>query len=133
LPFDLHVLGLPPAFTLSQDQTLHLKLHGPKSKLFECSRSTRAPITRLHLHAFESLLLLVRTSARWTTIHRPDARTSHLRTLSKIVGSGLSASFLPPRCFRRGEPHIVARLSHPSTPCGVETSASFRAPAGWPF
>lgn len=25
LPFDLHVLGLPPAFTLSQDQTLHLK------------------------------------------------------------------------------------------------------------
>jgi hypothetical protein len=26
LPFDLHVLGLPPAFTLSQDQTLQLKL-----------------------------------------------------------------------------------------------------------
>ena len=26
LPFDLHVLGLPPAFTLSQDQTLHLSI-----------------------------------------------------------------------------------------------------------
>ncbi len=26
LPFDLHVLGLPPAFTLSQDQTLQLNL-----------------------------------------------------------------------------------------------------------
>ena len=25
LPFDLHVLGLPPAFTLSQDQTLQKK------------------------------------------------------------------------------------------------------------
>ena len=25
LPFDLHVLGLPPAFNLSHDQTLHLK------------------------------------------------------------------------------------------------------------
>jgi hypothetical protein len=25
LPFDLHVLGMPPAFNLSQDQTLHLK------------------------------------------------------------------------------------------------------------
>ena len=25
LPFDLHVLGTPPAFTLSQDQTLHKK------------------------------------------------------------------------------------------------------------
>ena len=23
LPFDLHVLGTPPAFILSQDQTLH--------------------------------------------------------------------------------------------------------------
>ena len=26
LPFDLHVLGMPPAFSLSQDQTLQLKL-----------------------------------------------------------------------------------------------------------
>src|SRR5215207_2318539 len=26
LPLDLHVLGLPPAFTLSQDQTLQLDL-----------------------------------------------------------------------------------------------------------
>jgi hypothetical protein len=25
--FDLHVLGTPPAFTLSQDQTLQLKLY----------------------------------------------------------------------------------------------------------
>ena len=25
VPFDLHVLGLPPAFVLSQDQTLKLK------------------------------------------------------------------------------------------------------------
>ncbi len=29
LPFDLHVLGLPPAFTLSQDQTLHLNFSTP--------------------------------------------------------------------------------------------------------
>ena len=26
-PFDLHVLGLPPAFALSQDQTLKLDLN----------------------------------------------------------------------------------------------------------
>jgi len=25
IPFDLHVLGMPPAFILSQDQTLHKK------------------------------------------------------------------------------------------------------------
>jgi len=36
---------------------------------------------------------LLRTSARWTIIHPPDARTSHLRTLSKIVETGLSALF----------------------------------------
>jgi hypothetical protein len=28
--FDLHVLGTPPAFTLSQDQTLQLVFKGPK-------------------------------------------------------------------------------------------------------
>lgn len=26
LPFDLHVLGIPPAFILSQDQTLHVRI-----------------------------------------------------------------------------------------------------------
>ncbi|MEY3977137.1 MAG: hypothetical protein RLZZ33_2192, partial [Pseudomonadota bacterium] len=26
LPLDLHVLSTPPAFNLSQDQTLHLKI-----------------------------------------------------------------------------------------------------------
>ena len=36
LPFDLHVLGLPPAFTLSQDQTLHLKVSGIASLFLEC-------------------------------------------------------------------------------------------------
>ena len=37
LPFDLHVLGMPPAFNLSQDQTLQLKFdcrfEGDKSLL----------------------------------------------------------------------------------------------------
>ena len=28
-PFDLHVLGTPPALVLSQDQTLHKKLTEP--------------------------------------------------------------------------------------------------------
>ena len=35
LPFDLHVLGMPPAFNLSQDQTLQLKLASPKTLFFE--------------------------------------------------------------------------------------------------
>ncbi len=35
-PFDLHVLGMPPAFNLSQDQTLQFKsflISNPKPKL----------------------------------------------------------------------------------------------------
>ena len=49
LPLDLHVLGLPPAFTLSQDQTLHLKLHGPKAKLLQL-QSPSSPPTRCTLY-----------------------------------------------------------------------------------
>ena len=78
-----------------------------------------------HSHAslhLRDLLLLLRTSAIWTTIHLPDARTSHLRTLSKIFGRGLSAfsryPTLPP-----GEPPIIARLLLPSTPCRALSSA----------
>jgi hypothetical protein len=34
LPLDLHVLGTPPAFNLSQDQTLHLKAKALRSEAF---------------------------------------------------------------------------------------------------
>jgi hypothetical protein len=33
LPFDLHVLGMPPAFNLSQDQTLHLSFRPSEDDL----------------------------------------------------------------------------------------------------
>ena len=32
-PFDLHVLGTPPALVLSQDQTLHNKIMEPLKRL----------------------------------------------------------------------------------------------------
>ena len=35
LPFDLHVLGMPPAFNLSQDQTLQLKAFAHKRAIYE--------------------------------------------------------------------------------------------------
>jgi hypothetical protein len=41
LPLDLHVLGTPPAFNLSQDQTLHLKI-----SIFK-RRSNQRPIAGL--------------------------------------------------------------------------------------
>ena len=33
IPFDLHVLSTPPAFVLSQDQTLHKKLQRAQNRL----------------------------------------------------------------------------------------------------
>ena len=42
-PFDLHVLGLPLAFILSQDQTLHCKilLHPGEPGLMSSANPTR--------------------------------------------------------------------------------------------
>mmetsp|Transcript_5583 Transcript_5583/g.8269 ORF Transcript_5583/g.8269 Transcript_5583/m.8269 type:complete len:86 (-) Transcript_5583:104-361(-) len=37
-PFDLHVLGLPPAFNLSHDQTLQFKSYKNPKILYSCSR-----------------------------------------------------------------------------------------------
>ena len=56
-PFDLHVLGTPPAFVLSQDQTLHIKvlscsLYASFVFLFIC------PFTRSFLSFRQGLALL---------------------------------------------------------------------------
>ena len=84
LPFDLHVLGLPPAFTLSQDQTLHLKTHSPKTKNLKLQMLDRWQ----RFACFKTIdMLLDQTSARWTYILPAGALTSYLRTLSKIFGS----------------------------------------------
>ncbi|KFZ32163.1 hypothetical protein JS44_16085, partial [Anoxybacillus flavithermus] len=47
-PLDLHVLGTPPAFVLSQDQTLHRKL-----SLASVRFSLRS-VFKEHLVAFEA-------------------------------------------------------------------------------
>lgn len=108
LPFDLHVLGLPPAFTLSQDQTLHLKLLSPKANALNAERLTLSYTYRLQITYYK--MLLNRTSARWTacpSCRRPHKSPAHtvkeLRTRPQRLDSR-------PRRFRRGEPHIMATL-----------------------
>jgi hypothetical protein len=107
LPFDLHVLGLPPAFTLSQDQTLHLNF-SDRSPISLSAVVFRAPNYFLAFACFESIWFLVERLQKWTVIHLPDARTSHLRTLSKIVGIGLSASSLLPLSLAAEAPQGAA-------------------------
>src|SRR5256884_3103873 len=57
LPLDLHVLGTPPAFNLSQDQTLHLKI----SRIIKKSGSKMAPT---YCWTFWSLGLFAKGSRR---------------------------------------------------------------------
>ena len=105
----MHVLGLPPAFTLSQDQTLHLKLRGseePNVLSAELVPGTNYSLAFLHLNH----LLLCYERLLMDSFHRPDVRTSYLRTLSKICRIGLSASPL----FRSTPPHQSARGSRTS-------------------
>src|SRR5690606_32052717 len=65
------------------------------------------------------LLLLLRTTAIWTTIHLPDARTSHLRTLSKIMGIGLSAFPVAPSFPLRRAAHCSAVFASVNTLRGI--------------
>ena len=119
LPFDLHVLGLPPAFTLSQDQTLHLSFSASAPKgfvqCFECSRRP-SQIYSLHLHALNRLGS-VSNVCKMDSFHLPDVRTSYLRTLSKIFGTGLSAAsrFAPLCKVPEGAAHHTALFRYVNT------------------
>ena len=56
LPFDLHVLGLPPAFNLSHDQTLQFKIFKAQNP------TTYFQTPHLKLMAQRLKLLLLRTA-----------------------------------------------------------------------
>ena len=123
LPFDLHVLGLPPAFTLSQDQTLHLNVSTRPEGFVNFLSAVVVPEPYLleysHLHAFfESFGLCYE---RLLMDSHPPARRPHKSPAHTVKdrGTGLSALFRAssPKCPR--EPHIIQPISHPSTPCEI--------------
>src|SRR5690606_18698682 len=76
LPFDLHVLGMPPAFNLSQDQTLHLKLLMTEA-IYLLSESFKS-------QAFIADSWYSDALADGLTGPSAGVRTNYLRTLSKI-------------------------------------------------
>lgn len=91
LPFDLHVLGLPPAFTLSQDQTLHLKTHSPRTKNLKLQMLDRWQ----RFACFETIdMLLDQTSARWT--NHPSCRRLHKIPAHTVKERGSRPQRLPP-------------------------------------
>ena len=111
LPFDLHVLGLPPAFTLSQDQTLHLKLHARRQKLLAAEARTRQ---RIACKAIDLLLDSKRLQ---------DGQSSFLQASAQVTcahcqrtSGPASAPFPSARRFRPSEPPIIAGFFFPSIP-----------------
>ncbi len=74
--FDLHVLGIPPAFILSQDQTLHFEIfwlpHTRKCEAFFTSWLTGYPVRLIFLTSIGSFktfkLLVCLGSGRWEVV-----------------------------------------------------------------
>jgi hypothetical protein len=75
IPYDLHVLGLPLAFILSQDQTLHCKVS----------------VGRALMHG---LMFLFGSLSRWQSRIATDVCLSSLHYFNELVpASGLSRSW----------------------------------------
>ena len=87
LPFDLHVLGMPPAFNLSQDQTLQLKSTRLATLSFELNVQPQAFIA-------DSWFCFSTLNKFDSSVVPAGVRTSYLRTLSKISTASLSQHFV---------------------------------------
>src|SRR4051812_25371925 len=96
---DLHVLGTPPAFVLSQDQTLQLSLSlfspGDTNRRFRGSSGPRlfADVLRYSLKALRFRNLLRGLAIRFSKTERPCACHSGRPTSSPASSAG--ARFLP--------------------------------------
>ena len=112
LPFELHVLGMPPAFSLSQDQTIQLRhsrtLAGPislratptKERSYELlsflerllllgrSSSTRRP-HKSPAHAVKDQFPSYDTGRRFVTGRAVPEGAAHYRGLSRSVNTGM--------------------------------------------
>src|SRR5258707_2495183 len=103
--FDLHVLGTPPAFIMSQDQTRHPNLYRISQRRFRCCVSELSPIDRLKmflpyvpyhssvvqvLWMLPHLVCLIGSPTRASEILPPHLRPvkCFLRTLDEFRNSG---------------------------------------------
>src|SRR5690606_3589431 len=117
---------MPPAFNLSQDQTLHLELPAPKGQSIKERTWTSG-----------HYCLGVTDVTHWSgslcigCFPNTGARTSHLRTLSKIRSRNPKVARPPSgsvQTSRPGEPHIIDQSSKPSSLLGADPSHQPPAP-----
>ena len=114
--FDLHVLGLPPAFVLSQDQTLMLNERSnqtlsshPAANSRKCENSLQTTkIVRkkqCHFHKADDFRL---RDGRWCQVRRPYARDQNPQTAARAS--------LPsyPHCQKANQDALTSRSPKPA-------------------
>jgi hypothetical protein len=130
LPFGLHVLGLPLAFILSQDQTLHSIFFNLAVTAYSLSNLT-ALITfaLVHLSSASSLLVLSYLSIKLSS------NRLHLQPLSIAMGSAINFHLFNERypslidgvcSFKQVAKTVCFRPIFSKTDCKGSTSVGFR-------
>src|SRR5690606_14423145 len=104
-PFDLHVLGMPPAFVLSQDQTLKF-IHSPTR------HQSRRPAEKL-LGARLSQAYLKRHASRQTRLVRQAAARASLPLYSVVQQRQKRHGFDPRQCPASAERTSYLALGAP--------------------
>ena len=99
LPFDLHVLGMPPAFNLSQDQTLQFDL---EFKVLRLTHKTGIEVN-FTSHFHERLFLVLKELGN-------SPSNAHAYRLY-LVKDALQNLFRNPGSLRSAKPCIVALIS----------------------
>ena len=124
LPLDLHVLGTPPAFNLSQDQTLHLKI----STIIKKSGSKMAPT---YCWTFWSLGLFAKGfKTRVPTQITCQTFKEHPRAL----GLGRAEKYTSTECLAHSlaaPPHLRPGLQGPRSIAPIG-GLSTRGAGAWP-
>src|SRR5690625_2701470 len=101
-PLDLHVLGLPPAFNLSQDQTLQFKLQN-------CRTGVRSKRTRaIQAFVYKDVSLWILFSGHWLSPHPTEHPHKSLVILLKSVRCNRSAATR--RAYYRDETQTVNKF-----------------------
>lgn len=102
-PFDLHVLSTPPAFVLSQDQTLHKKCHQTHGEPENQAKKTKITDKRIEKRINKSHQPTPTTKT--VVSHRPTQSTS-LKNFSTLYSSAQQAPLQGHSCW---DTHITYR------------------------
>ena len=99
LPLDLHVLGTPPAFILSQDQTLHKNILNLKTQL----KINKLTMIKVHKRTFFNctikLLKSIKSSCSFHFFVFPRLNCSYINEFQKTLQGFFRTFFKKSRLF----------------------------------